>query len=240
MKVGVAFADVFTGLYSTNAILAALHQRRQTGAGTHIDMALLDVQIGVMANQALGYLTSRVNPPRLGNGHPSIVPYQVFPTADDALIIAVGNDGQFQRLCEVLEQPQLASDARFARNAARVEHRETLVAILSDSLRREKRADWLARMEAKGIPCGPINNLEQVFADPQVRAREMEITRPHASGRDVSLVSNPIRFDGENLNAEAPPPVLGEHTETVLRDRLGLDEDTLGGLAARGVISRRD
>lgn len=240
MKAGVAFADVFTGLYSANAILAALHQRQLTGEGTHIDLALLDVQIGVMANQALSYLTARENPPRLGNAHPSIVPYQVFPTADDEMVIAVGNDGQFQRLCEVLECPELASDKRFATNTARIEYRETLVSILSGRLLQKNRAEWLERMEAKSIPCGPINNLEQVFADPHVHARQMEITRHHASGQNISLVSNPIRFNDENLNAAQAPPRLGEHTQAILRDRLGLDDEALSALISRGVVGGHD
>lgn len=236
MKAGVAFVDVFTGLYSANAILAALHQRLLTGEGTYIDMALLDVQVGVMANQASGYLATGDNPPRLGNAHPSIVPYQVFPTADDAMIIAVGNDGQFQRLCAVLECLEVAEDTRFATNAARVENREALVATLSDCLRRRARSHWLAAMEAAGIPCGPINSLSQVFADPQVRARGMEIKRHHASGQDISLVSNPIRMNGENQNAEAAPPLLGQHTKTLLQAKLDLDDETLSELAAQDII----
>lgn len=236
MKVGVAFVDVFTGLYSANAILAALHQRRLTGEGAYIDMALLDVQVGVMANQASGYLATGDDPPRLGNAHPSIVPYQVFPTADDAMIIAVGNDGQFQRLCAVLDCPEVAEDTRFVTNAARVGNREILVAILSDCLQVKARSHWLAALEAAGVPCGPINSLSQVFADPQVRARGMEIKRHHACGRDVSLVGNPIRMDGENQNAEAAPPLLGQHTKALLRERLDMDDDALSDLAAQGIL----
>lgn len=239
MKAGVAFADVFTGLYSANAILAALHQRRLTGEGTHIDMALFDVQIGVMANQALSYLTTGMNPPRLGNAHPSIVPYQVFPTADQEMVIAVGNDAQFARLCDVLDLPELASDARFASNAARVEHRDALVPILSKRLREGTRAEWLSQLEAVGVPSGPINTLEQVFDDPQVQSRQVQISRPHGSGREVSLVSNPIRFGDETLNAELGPPTLGEHTSTLLSERLEIDEATLADLEARGVIGRQ-
>ncbi|MGB7756477.1 MAG: CaiB/BaiF CoA-transferase family protein [Salinisphaera sp.] len=240
MKAGVAFADVFTGLYSANAILAALHQRRLTGEGTHIDMALFDVQIGVMANQALSYLTTGMNPPRLGNAHPSIVPYQVFPTADEEIVIAVGNDAQFARLCDVLARPGLAGDKRFATNSARVTYRDTLVPILSERLREGTRTEWLSALEAAGVPSGPINTLEQVFDDPQARARQVRINRPHASGREVSLVSNPIRFGGETLNAELGPPTLGEHTGTILSERLGLDEVMLTDLEARGVIGRPD
>lgn len=239
MKAGVAFADVFTGLYSANAILAALHQRRVTGEGTHIDMALLDVQIGVMANQALSYLTTGNNPPRLGNAHPSIVPYQVFPSADDDLILAVGNDSQFRRLCDVLELSELADDPRFASNSARVEHRDSLVAKLSARLHDKPRAEWLTQLEAAGIACGPINNLEQVFDDPQVRARNLQIKRPHHSGRDVSLVSNPIRFNDTPQNAATAPPTLGQHTRWILGERLGLDDAAIDALQDRGVIAAR-
>lgn len=239
MKAGVAFADVFTGLYAANAILAALHQRPVTGEGTHIDMALLDVQISVMANQALSYLTTGHNPPRLGNAHPSIVPYQVFPSADDDLILAVGNDGQFRRLCDILGLSSLADDPRFASNSARVEHRDSLVAKLSARLHDKPRADWLAQLEAAGIACGPINNLEQVFDDPQVRARELQIKRQHHSGRAVSLVSNPVRFNDTQQNALMAPPTLGQDTRSVLGDRLGLDDATLDALQDQGVIAAR-
>lgn len=239
MKAGVAFADVFTGLYSANAILAALHQRRASGEGTHIDMALLDVQVSVMANQALSYLTTGHNPPRLGNAHPSIVPYQVFPSADDDLILAVGNDGQFRRLCDVLGLSALADDPRFASNHARVEHRDTLVTKLSARLRDKPRADWLPQLEAAGIACGPINNLEQVFDDPQVRARNLQIKRPHDSGRDVSLVSNPVRFNNKQQNSTMAPPLLGQHTRSILGDRLGLNDVMLDDLQSRSVIAAR-
>ncbi|WP_423822745.1 CaiB/BaiF CoA-transferase family protein [Salinisphaera sp. SPP-AMP-43] len=240
MKAGVAFADVFTGLYSANAILAALHHRTTTGEGTHIDMALFDVQIGVMANQAASFLATGDNPRRRGNAHPSIVPYQLFPTADDEMVIAVGNDDQFQRLCTVLEQPDLAGDARFATNAERVAYRDTLVPMLAERLRQRPRADWLERLETAGVPCGPINDLKQVFRDPQVKHRHIEINRRHASGRDVALVSNPIRFDDQPLNAEAAPPMLGQHTASILGERLDLDDRALADLASRGVIEPRD
>lgn len=239
MKAGVAFADVFTGMYATNAVLAALQQRHLTGCGTHIDMALLDVQLAVMANQASSYLTTGHNPPRLGNAHPSIVPYQVFPSADDDLILAVGNDGQFKRLCAVLERPEWADDPRFATNRARVEHRDTLVPALSARLRDKPRADWLAQLEAANVPGGPINTLEQAFADPQIQARHMHIQRPHDSGRDVSLVSNPTRFNGTPQNAPAGPPTLGQHTHTVLAERLGLAQATLDGLIDKGIVNSR-
>lgn len=240
MKAGVAFADVFTGLYSANAILAALHQRHTTGTGTHIDMALFDVQIGVMANQALAYLTTGANPPRLGNAHPSIVPYQVFPTADEPMVIAVGNDDQFARLCAVLGAEELAEDQRFATNAERVACRDTLVPILSGHLRTAPRSEWLKRLETAGVPSGPINTLEQVFDDPQTQAREMRIQRRHASGRDVSLVGNPIRFDDQRLNADRAPPILGQDTFTILRERLALDDATLTDLLERDVIAGAD
>lgn len=236
MKAGVALTDVFTGLYSANAILAALEQRRRTGEGTHIDMSLLDVQIGVMANQALNYLTSGQNPPRLGNAHPNIVPYQVFPTADDDMIITVGNDGQFDKLCHILGCPELADDERFASNAARVENRDLLIPRLTQCLQQASRAHWLAALEEAHIPCGPINKLDQVFDDPHVKARGTKIHRRHSSGRDVALVSNPVRFDGQALNAESAPPMLGEHTDSVL-SQMGLSADKRHDLRRRGVIN---
>ncbi|WP_129138882.1 CaiB/BaiF CoA transferase family protein [Modicisalibacter coralii] len=239
-KVGVAFVDIFTGLYAANAILAALHRRETTGRGGHIDMALLDVQVGVLANQALNYLTSGRNPERLGNAHPNIVPYQAFATADGHLILAVGNDDQFRRLCEVLGMPGLADDARFATNAAHVAHRETLVPLLDARLRGAKSVEWLAAMEAAGVPCGPINRLDAVFDDPQVRHRGLRIERCHAAGEPMSLVGNPIRLDGQRLNAERAPPRLGEHTDAVLAERLGLDPAALAALHESGVLGRPD
>lgn len=236
VKVGVAFADIFTGMYAANAILAALFQRQQTGTGTHIDLALLDVQVGVLANQALNYLTSGQVPERLGNAHPNIVPYQAFATQDGHLILAVGNDAQFQRFCEVASCTELAQDERFLTNAQRVEHRQALVPLLSPVLKQRSTDDWLLALEKVGVPCGPINTLDRVFADPQVKHRQLEIELPHPEAGSVKLVSNPIRFDNQALNADTPPPLLGEHTNRVLKDLLGLDSEQQTALKNKGVI----
>ncbi|MFZ1342114.1 CaiB/BaiF CoA transferase family protein [Thiothrix eikelboomii] len=236
VKVGVAFADIFTGLYAANAILAALFQRQQTGRGTQIDLALLDVQVGVLANQALNYLTSGQVPPRLGNAHPNIVPYQAFATQDGHLILAVGNDAQFQRFCAVAGCPTLASDARFLTNALRVDHRQALIPLLLPLLQQRTTEQWLAALESVGVPCGPINTLDQVFADPQVQHRQLEIQLPHPEAGQVKLVSNPIRFDDQALNATTAPPLLGQHTQQVLTEYLGLDAAQQAQLKIKGVI----
>lgn len=236
VKVGVAFADIFTGMYAVNAILAALFQRQQTHTGTHIDLALLDVQVGVLANQALNYLTSGQVPERLGNAHPNIVPYQAFATQDGHLILAVGNDAQFQRFCEVAGCAELAQDERFLTNAKRVEHRQTLVPLLIPVLKQRSTNDWLLALEKVGVPCGPINTLDHVFADPQVKHRQLEIELAHAEAGHVKLVSNPIRFDNQALNAETAPPLLGEHTAAVLSRLLNLDVAEQEQLKAKAVI----
>lgn len=236
VKVGVAFADIFTGMYAANAILAALFQRQRTGMGAYIDLALLDVQVGVLANQALNYLSSGEVPQRLGNAHPNIVPYQAFATQDGHLILAVGNDAQFQRFCEVAACPELAKDERFLTNAKRVEHRESLVPLLMPVLKQRSTAEWLSALEKVGVPCGPINALNQVFADPQVQHRQLAIQLPHPEAGQVSLVSNPIRFDNEALNAETAPPLLGEHTQQVLTDLLGLSLEQQEQLKTKGIV----
>ncbi|WP_027848165.1 CaiB/BaiF CoA transferase family protein [Marinospirillum minutulum] len=237
VKVGVAFVDVFTGLYACNAILAALFQRQQTGEGTHIDLSLLDVQVGVLANQGLNYLTSGKVPQRLGNAHPNIVPYQAFATTDGYIILAVGNDGQFQRFCKVAGQEALATDARFTSNQLRVANREVLIPLLNKLLLERTTQDWLGDLEAVGVPCGPINNLEQVFADQQVQHRNLAFELPHPQAGKVSLVSNPVRFDGKALNAKTAPPLLGEHTLQLLKDKLKLSEEQLQALVDKGIIA---
>lgn len=236
VKVGVAFADIFTGMYAANAIMAALLQKARTGEGTHIDLALLDVQVGVLANQALNYLTSGQVPQRLGNAHPNIVPYQAFATADGYMILAVGNDGQFRRFCEVAGCRELADDPRFVSNGKRVENRQLLIPLLVERVRLRSTADWLASLEAVGVPCGPINTLDQVFEDPQVKHRSVEISLPHPEAGEVKLVSNPIRFDGEALNAQSAPPLLGQHTDQVLEQLLQLSPERLAALRDKGVI----
>ncbi|OHZ04330.1 CaiB/BaiF CoA-transferase family protein [Salinicola sp. MIT1003] len=236
MKVGVAITDIFTGLYAANAILAALRRRDATGEGGYIDMALLDVQVGVLANQALNYLTSGQTPQRMGNTHPNIVPYQAFAASDGHLIVTVGNDTQFRHLCEALDESEWAADPRFATNAQRVAHRELLVERLSERLIARPRDEWLALLEAHGVPCGPINTLDQVFDDPQVCHREMVVERTMSDGHRARLVANPITLDGQRMASSLSPPRLGEHTESVLSDWLALDAEAVAALRLEGAI----
>ncbi len=219
-KVGVAFADIFTGTYGAVAVLAALAQRAQTGSGQHIDMSLLDSMVGVLANQGLNYLVSGNAPHRLGNAHPNIVPYQVFPVSDGHVIIAVGNDAQFARLCAFLERPQLAAEPRFATNAARVEHREELIGLLSGRLAGLRRAEVLRALEARGVPAGPINSLPDVFSDPQVRHRGLcvPLQAPWVHEGTLPSIRTPIRLSGMQLAMGRPSPRLGEHTSEVLAE----------------------
>jgi crotonobetainyl-CoA:carnitine CoA-transferase CaiB-like acyl-CoA transferase len=219
-KVGVAYADIFTGLYSVVAIQAALHRREETGKGCHIDMALLDTQVGVLANQAMNYLASGVSPRRMGNAHPNIVPYQVFAASDGHLIIAVGNDGQFARLCSMLGSPELADDERFRCNSDRVRNRDALASLLSARTAIARRDELLSRLEGQGIPAGPINSVADVFADPQVRHRGMRVDLPDggADGRAIPGVRTPIVLDGTPAVAERSAPALGAHTAEVLAD----------------------
>jgi crotonobetainyl-CoA:carnitine CoA-transferase CaiB-like acyl-CoA transferase len=218
-KIGVAFADIFTGTYGVIAIQAALAQRERTGKGQHIDMALLDTMVGVLANQALNYLVSGQSPRRLGNAHPNIVPYQAFPVSDGHVIIAVGNDSQYKKLCELLGVPEFAKDPRFVSNSLRVQNRDALVALLTEKLARFTRAEILQALEDCGVPCGPINTVADVFADPQVIARGMRIDMQGDNG--IPGVRTPIVFSDAELHLDRPSPKLGEHTEEVLRE-LGL------------------
>ena len=219
-KIGVAYVDIFTGVYSVVGILAALRQRDATGEGAHLDMALLDVQTSVLANQAMNYLASGKSPRRMGNAHPNIVPYQVFPVADGHVIVAVGNDGQFARFVSVLGKPELAQDERFGTNAGRVGHRAELVPRLTELTLTFTREDLLAALEGQGVPAGPINTVADVFADPQVIARGMRIdlSSQAAKGGAIPSVRSPIVMDGQPMAAGRPSPRLGEHTDEVLSD----------------------
>ncbi|AQZ94519.1 CaiB/BaiF CoA transferase family protein [Halopseudomonas phragmitis] len=221
VKVGVALTDVLTGLYASNAILAALAERERSGLGQHIDLALLDVQVACLANQALNYLTTGQPPRRLGNAHPNIVPYQDFPTADGDFILTVGNDGQFRKFCEVAGHPEWADDPRFASNAARVAHRAELIPLIRQVTVFRTTAEWVALLEQAGVPCGPINDLAAVFADPQVQARQLKVTLEHPLAGQVDLVANPIRLSRTPAEYRAAPPLLGQHTREVLADWLG-------------------
>ncbi|MAP30393.1 MAG: CoA transferase [Pseudomonas sp.] len=220
VKVGVALTDILTGLYASNAILAALAERARSGLGQHIDLALLDVQIACLGNQALNYLTTGVPPKRLGNAHPNIVPYQDFPTADGDFILTVGNDGQFRKFCEVAGHPEWSADARFATNSARVANRAELVPLIRQVTVFRTTAEWIATLEQAGVPCGPINGLAQVFADPQVQARGTRVRMAHPLAGEVDLVANPIRLSRTPVDYRRPPPLLGEHNTEVLADWL--------------------
>ncbi|OJA98413.1 CaiB/BaiF CoA transferase family protein, partial [Burkholderia ubonensis] len=224
-KAGVAISDLATGLYSTIAVLAALAHRDRTGEGQYIDMALLDVQVALLANMNTNFLASGKPPVRWGNAHPNIVPYQTFQTRDGWIIVAVGNDGQFRKFVEAGGRPELADDERFATNPARVRHRETLVPILADMVRTLDKNAWIAALEAAGVPCGPINDLEEVFDDEQVVARGMQVELPHPCGANVKLVRNPIRMSATPPDARSAPPLLGAHTDAVLRELLGYDDE---------------
>jgi crotonobetainyl-CoA:carnitine CoA-transferase CaiB-like acyl-CoA transferase len=236
IKVGVALTDILTGLYAANAVLAALAWREKSGAGQYIDLALLDVQIACLANQAMNYLATGQSPQRLGNAHPNIVPYQDFPTADGYMILAIGNDGQFARFCAEAGAPELAADARYATNRARVENRDSLIPLLKKYTIERRTADWIAALEAKAVPCGPINTLADVFADPQVQSRGLKVTLPHPLVGSIPQVANPMRLSATPVDYRLPPPMLGEHTADVLAGTLGMDAAAIAHLRAEGVI----
>lgn len=236
-RVGVAVADLFTGLYTCVAILAALHRRNATGEGAHIDMALFDAQLAMLANQASNALVSGRDPPRQGNTHPNIVPYQPFEAADKPLIIAIGNDRQFARLAELCGHGEWPTDERFSTNAARVANREELVRLVSECVRQNTAAQWFERLDAAGIPAGPINSVSQALAD--VQAQHRQVVRMMGGGAlgEVPTVGSPIRIDGARSDCDLPPPALGEHTAQVLGE-LGLDEAAFERLENLGVIGR--
>ncbi|WP_116141349.1 CaiB/BaiF CoA transferase family protein [Trinickia diaoshuihuensis] len=235
-KAGVAIADLMTGMYATVAVLAALAHRDRTGEGQAIDMALLDVQVAMLANVTSNYLIGGKPPQRWGNAHQNIVPYQAFQTSDSWIIVAVGNDGQFRKFLEVGGRPELADDARFATNPERVRHREVLVPIIAEMVKTRTKRDWIEALEAAGVPCGPINDLAEVFDDEQVRARGMRVEVPHPSGATAPLVRNPIRMSATPPEVRSAPPTLGEHTDAVLREVLGYDEAAIAALRGKSVI----
>ena len=210
-----------TGLYATIGILAALNHRHATGEGQFIDLALLDVQVAALANQAASFLTTGVAPKRMGNAHPTIVPYQDFPTADGDMILAIGNDGQFSRFCTAAEHPEWASDARFATNPARVAHRAVLIPLLRQATVMKTTAQWIALLESQAVPCGPINRLAEVFADPQVQARGLQIAMQHPLLGSVPGVANPLWLSSSPVSYRQAPPTLGEHNVNILNDWLG-------------------
>lgn len=212
-KVGVALTDIMTGLYAVIGIQAALAERERSGLGQHVDLALLDVTAATLANQATNYLVGGLNPSRLGNAHPNIVPYQSFVARDGHLIVAVGNDAQFRRYCEVLGVPDLAQDQRFSSNRDRVQHREQLVPLLQARMLERDKAEWISLLEAAGVPAGPINSVADVFAEPQLQARDMQVTVPHTLNASLQLVGNPIKLSRTPVAYRRAPPLLGEHAE---------------------------
>jgi crotonobetainyl-CoA:carnitine CoA-transferase CaiB-like acyl-CoA transferase len=234
-KVGVAVADLFTGMYAVTAILAALRHRDLTGQGQVIDMALLDTQVAMLANLGAGFLATGVAPQRAGNAHQNIVPYQVFEVADGHLILAVGNDAQFARFCAVAGCSELAADPRFARNAGRVRDRAVLVPLLAARLKLKPRAEWLSALEEAKVPCGPINDLADVFADPQVRERAMTVDLPHPLSGSVRLVGSPIKLSATPVRYRRAPPLLGADSDAVL-DEFGFDPEAIAVLRAAGAI----
>jgi crotonobetainyl-CoA:carnitine CoA-transferase CaiB-like acyl-CoA transferase len=235
-KVGVPVADLFAGLYGCIGILAALRHRDATGIGQQIDIGMLDTHVAWLANQGMNYLATGENPERLGNQHPNIVPYQVFPTEDGHIVLSVGNDPTFKRFCEAFALTHLLEDARFATNAARVSNRQLVTDTLTPVMQQHSTTWWVDRLEALKIGCGPINKLSEVFADPQVVARGAVVEMPHASGEVVKMIANPVRLSETPPTYRLPPPLLGEHTEAVLRERLMLDDAAVKALREKGVI----
>ena len=235
-KIGVALSDILTGLYTTIGALSALAYRDKTGRGQHVDMALLDVTIAATANQAMNYLVTGNAPAMMGNAHPNIVPYEAYKAADHYIILATGNDGQYQRFCSVAGRPDLATDERFATNRARVGNRAVLGPILNEIIAAKPRAFWLEELERVGVPCGPINNLEQVFNDNHVQARGARQEVEHSVGGSIPTVANPIRFSESPIEYDQPPPLLGQHTDDVLAKMLGLDTAAIGRLRAAKII----
>tara|TARA_B100000686_G_scaffold117389_1_gene124615 strand:+ start:14417 stop:15634 length:1218 start_codon:yes stop_codon:yes gene_type:complete len=235
-KVGVAIADIVTGLYSANAIQAALIHRERTGRGQYIDMALLDCQVAILANQAMTYLAAGQTPIRMGNAHPNIVPYQVFETQDGHIILAIGNDGQFRRFCELSDQSHLAQDPRFVANRDRVKHRAQLIEVLVPLMRGKNTGDWLNLLEPGGIPCGRINSIDETLNDPQVLHRQMRTHAPHSSLGEIDLLGSPLKLSDTPGEVRRAPPVLGEDTDQVLRDVLGYEDSAISALHADGVV----
>jgi crotonobetainyl-CoA:carnitine CoA-transferase CaiB-like acyl-CoA transferase len=237
-KAGVPIADLMAGMYAAVAINAALRHREATGAGQYIDIGMLDTQVATLSIQGLNYLATGQAPPRLGNAHPNIVPYQTFATADGDIILAVGNDGQFQRFCAFAGVPELAEDERFKTNGDRLRHREEVTALLTPVMAAQSSRHWIEGLEKHNVSCGPINTIDQAFADPQVQARGMQIEMPHTAlgGDPAPLIASPIRMSATPASYRHAPPTLGEHTGEVLGELLGLKTAEIEALRERGVV----
>ena len=235
-KAGVAIADIFTGMYASTAILAAVVHRDRTGEGQSIDMALLDTQIAVMANVASAYLCSNEIPHRWGNAAPTIVPYQTFPTSDSWIIVAAGNNGQFSHFVTAGGESHLAENPLYCENPLRVQHRKQLIPLLEEMTRKKTKAEWISLLEESGVPCGPINNFKEVFENEQVTARGVELQVPHPTTGSMKLVASPMRLSKTPTEVRMPPPTLGQHTEAILRDHLNLDTEAIDQLRKKGII----
>jgi len=235
-KAGIPIADLITGMYASVAICAALAHRAKSGQGQHLDLALLDSLVAVLANQGANYLATGTPPGRLGNDHPNIAPYQVLKTADGSVIIACGNDNLFRKFCEVAGRPELAGDARFATNGKRVANRAELTRILSEIMVKRSMREWLDGLEAAGVPCGPINSLEQVFAEPQAVARGLRMELPHPTAGKVALTRSPMRFSETPVQHDTPPPTLGQHTDEILKGLLKKSPSEIDKLRSEGIV----
>jgi len=235
-RAGVALADITTGMYASSAVLAALYHRERTGEGQCIDLALLDSQVSVLVNQGMNWLIGGTNPARSGNGHPNIVPYQAFATRDGHIILAVGNDEQFRRFCDAAGCPEIAADAKYATIAERNAHRDALIPILADVIRQRTSREWIALLEAAQVPCGPINTIKDVFEDPQIVHRGMRIDLPHPRAGTLPSIANPMRFSQTPIEYTHAPPILGQHTDEVLRELLSMSDADIAQLRTDGVV----
>jgi crotonobetainyl-CoA:carnitine CoA-transferase CaiB-like acyl-CoA transferase len=235
-RAGVPIADIITGMYASIAICAALANRAETGKGQHLDLALLDSQIALLAYQNTNYFSTGKPPGRIGNLHPNIVPYQPFKSSDGEVIVACGNDNLFRRFCEAAGHPELAKDARFVTNGKRVENRVEMTRLIQEIFGKKTTAEWLELLESAGVPNGPINNLAQVFEEPQVKARAVKIELDHSAAGKLPLVGSPMRFSGTPIEYRLPPPLLGEHTDDVLRSLLGKSDAEIARLRAEGIL----
>ena len=235
-KVGIAITDVLTGMYASVAILAALTHRERTGEGQYIDCALLDTIVAFNANQIVSYFCSGRIPIRYGNAHAQVVPYEVFPTADGHIILAIGNDGQFKRFCEIAGCPELANEERFKTISQRIVHRAELIPLIAEVMRTRSKQEWIAALEEATVPCGPINNMKEVFEDPQVRHRELRVDIPHPSGGTAPVVASPMRLSATPVEYRIAPPLLGQHNDEIYRGLLGKSEAELARLKSAGIV----